>query len=124
LIALNPVGQSAYRTLLVGDSVDSSNEEGIWSEGTGSLSLVARAGDHAPGTPSEVVYSRLFGPAFNSIGQTAFIAFLTGDGLDGVSNQGVWSEGSGTLSSVALTGEHAPGTSADVLFRSFLVHLR
>ena len=42
---------------LTGSGVDSTNNAGIWSEGSGSLALVARSGSQAPGTPSGVNFS-------------------------------------------------------------------
>lgn len=50
----NSAGQIAFLTDLNGTGVDPSNNESIWSEGSGVLALVARAGDPAPGTPAGV----------------------------------------------------------------------
>src|SRR5262245_13793298 len=44
------------------------------------------------------------GPVLNDAGQVAFRANLTGSGVDSTTNQGIWSEGSGSLSLVARTG--------------------
>ena len=55
--ALNNAGQTAFVAELSGSGVDGYNDDGIWSEGSGSLALVARSGDHAPGTPSGVNFS-------------------------------------------------------------------
>jgi hypothetical protein len=48
------------------------------------------------------------GPVLNDAGQTAFRANLVGSGVDSTNNQGVWSEGSGTIALVARTGSQAP----------------
>ena len=58
---LDDAGQVAFRSFLTGSDVDSSNDEGIWRGGPGSLSLVARAGSQAPGTASGAI---LFGTPF------------------------------------------------------------
>ena len=46
---LNDAGQVAFRANLTGSGVDSTNYQGVWSEGSGSLALVARTGSQAPG---------------------------------------------------------------------------
>ena len=46
---LNDAGQTAFRADITGSGVDSANNRGIWSEGSGSLALVARTGSQAPG---------------------------------------------------------------------------
>ena len=71
---------------------------------------MARSGTQAPGTPSGVTFRDIFFNSLNNAGQTAFLANLT----DG--RAGIWSEGSGSLAPVALTGEHAPGTPSGVSF--------
>ena len=51
---INDAGQVAFRANLAGSGVDSTNNQGIWSEGSGSLALVARTGSAAPGAPDGV----------------------------------------------------------------------
>ena len=46
---LNDAGQTAFRADLTGSGVGSTNNQGVWSEGSGSLALVARTGSQAPG---------------------------------------------------------------------------
>jgi hypothetical protein len=112
---LNDAGQVAFRANLAGDGVDFTNHQGVWSEGAGSLALVARTGSQAPGAPAGVDFStepalELFFPTFNDAGQTAFYGATTDGGL------GLWSEGSGNLAAVARSGEQAPGTPDGVTF--------
>lgn len=114
-VVLNDAGQVAFRANLTGDDVDSANDQGVWSEGTGSLALVARTGNQAPGAPSGVNFSRdpaleIFSPVINDAGQTAFYGATTDGGL------GFWSEGSGSLAPVARSGGQAPGTPSGVNF--------
>jgi hypothetical protein len=115
---LNAAGQTAFAASLTGSGVTNANREGIWSEGSGSLSLVARGGDSAPGTPNGVLYDELFGPSLNAAGYTAFKATLTG-GAVGAINQGIWSDASGSRVLVARTGDQAPGTPSGVNFSEF-----
>jgi hypothetical protein len=117
---LNDAGQTAFWANLTGEGVDNTNDWAVWSEGSGSLGFVARGGDPAPGTPEGVNYdSFLVQSGFNDVGQTAFFAFVTGDGVDPSNDQGIWSEGSGSLSLVARSGSPAPGTPDGVNIREF-----
>jgi hypothetical protein len=114
-VALNDAGQTAFRANLAGNGVDFANNQGVWSEGSGSLALVARTGNQAPGAPNGVNFStdpalELFTPVLNSAGQTAFYGATTDGGL------GLWSEGSGSLAPVARSGQQAPNTPAGVAF--------
>ncbi len=100
--ALNDLGQTAFMASLTDSGVDSA----ILSEGSGSLALVARKGDQAPGTASGINYNFFqFGsplPPLNNVGQTAFKARLTGNGLDSTNNHGIWAtDRSGILQLVA-----------------------
>ncbi len=104
---LNEAGQVAFRADLTGTGVTSNSNQGIWSEGSGSLSLVARTGSHAPGAPGGVNFRvdptlELYTPVLNRAGQTAFYGGLT----DG--SVGLWSEGTGGLNLVARSGVQAP----------------
>ena len=43
-----------FRADVTGSGVGATNNQGVWSEGSGSLSLVARTGTQAPGAPGGV----------------------------------------------------------------------
>ena len=93
---LNKLGQTAFHGFLVGSGIDSTNSSGIWSEGIGNgLSLVARAGESAPGTSDGVVFSSIqatTGLSLNNRGQTAFTAHLQGPDIDETNNLGIWAQ--------------------------------
>jgi hypothetical protein len=117
-VVLNDVGQTAFLAELRGNGVSDSNESGIWSEGSGSLELVARQGDPAVGAPSSVKYDEFRQPLLNNAGQVAFVAEL----LSSVSyshDRGLWSEGSGSLALVARVGSRAPDTPPGVRYSFF-----
>jgi formylglycine-generating enzyme required for sulfatase activity len=115
---LNDAGRVAFGSFLVGNSVNSTNLYGIWSEGSGILNKVARTGDPAPGAPLGAnfgafgyqVYSNFL--QFNDNGEVAFLASLTG----GASGWGVWSGTPDELAQVACTGDSVPGAPAGTLF--------
>ena len=107
-VALNDAGQTAFRANLAGDGVDFTNNQGVWSEGSGSLALVARTGNQAPAAPSGVNFRtdpalELFSPVLNDAGQTAFYGATTDGGL------GLWSEGSGSLAAGGPQRAARPG---------------
>ncbi|HYE19163.1 MAG TPA: dockerin type I repeat-containing protein [Tepidisphaeraceae bacterium] len=56
------------------------------------LTLVARTGDHAPGTPDGTVYAwpSDFAHALNDLGQIAFVASLTGGDVTSANDNGLW----------------------------------
>jgi hypothetical protein len=119
---LNNAGQTSFWANLSGNGVNNTNDWGVWSGISGSLDLVVRSGNPAPGTPDGVKFdSFFFQTGFNDAGQVAFYAFLAGDGVNPSNDNGIWSEGSGTLSLVARTGSQAPGAPAGVTFRDFFV---
>jgi hypothetical protein len=118
-LGLSNTGRHAFEAALAGVTQD--NEQGIWSDGTGTLALVARQGNPAVGTPAGVYYSHL-NPGqtlvSNRAGRTAFTADLNyGNGLPWGS--GLWAGGAGNLRAVALSGSHATGTPSGSVFATF-----
>lgn len=118
--SLNDHGQVAFVGYLSGPGVINSNNSGVWSEGDGTLGLLAREGELAPGTEGQMFY--LMGefeypeipPIINNAGRTAFVAKLH-SGIFGLN--GIWSDAGGTgLASVALPGGPAPETQAGVFY--------
>ena len=110
------MGHTAFRATLTGVGVDATNDEGIWSDRTGSLTLVVRKGSHAPGMDATVKFDVLRSPSLDATGRTEFRAMLVGAGVDATNDQGIWSEASGTLTLVARKGSLAPGVGAGVNF--------
>jgi len=66
------------------------NDEGIWLGPARALTLVARKGNQAPGTPFGVIFSSLSYPALNDRGQVAFSGSLTGPGITSLNDHGIW----------------------------------
>ena len=98
-----------------------SNDEGLWSGLPGSLQLVAREGSAAPGTTGVFGQNSWTSPVcVNSSGVVAFSASLTGPGIVGTNNLGIWAGLQGAVSLVARSGNAAPGTSAGVVFAGAL----
>ena len=106
---LNDAGQTTFRTFVSGPGVNNVNLSGVWSEGSGSLALVARGGSPAPGLPAGVNHNVFYEAAMNDVGQTVFWVALTGNGVNNSNNFCIWSEASGSLALVARMGSAAPG---------------
>jgi hypothetical protein len=130
---LNDAGQLAFSAYLTGPGVSSSNLMGLWSGAPGSLALVARTGEHAPGTQGGVVFFGFYGDLYykqrspmilNAAGQTAFSAFLEGSGISPSNDRGIWAtDHSGVLQLIAREGdplEVAPGDFRTVSSLVFL----
>ena len=106
--ALNDDGDTAFVGALTGTGVTSSNNRGVFTDSGGTLGLVARTGDAAPGTGG-AVFSLFNTPVLNNSGDTAFTANLAGAGVTGA-NSGIFAQSAGVLGLVAREGDAAPGT--------------
>lgn len=120
---LNDAGRVAFSATLTNSpgGVTSLNDTGIWSEGSGALSLVAREGHAAPG-PAGALFRRAAYPVINSAGAVAFAGLLR-ENVAGVtldSNSGIWSNVGGSLQLIAREGTQAVGTPAGVDFATLI----
>lgn len=106
--AINNAGQVSFQSNLTGAGVDSTNSRGIWSNGSGSLELIARAGDTPPGTDPSVEFLGFNSPKINQSGETAFRSSISGTGLGFTSEEGYWAEQGGELNLIVRTGDAAP----------------
>jgi hypothetical protein len=121
---INNFGQVAFLASLrlgVG-GVTADNNKGIWSEGGGTLHLVAREGEQAPGAPAGANFGDLLIPSgITDAGHVAFGGTLQtasgGVALD--TDSGVWAGPTGAVGLVAREGAQAPGVPAGASFGSF-----
>jgi len=114
----NDAGQTAFFASLTGAGVGGTNDSGVWSEGSGAMALVARKGDPAPGTAAGVVFNGFFPPSLNAAGKVAFTGILTGTGVTGANDWGIWSDAGGSLELVIREGDPAPGIGGGVVLSS------
>ncbi len=109
---INGDNQLAFFSSLSGPG----NRGGVWSEGGGNgLQLVALQGDQAPGVElgsvflsfqENAVLGLSFAPVLNGNGQTAFMAILSGSGINNSNDIGIWAEDdSGSLNLIARKGD-------------------
>ncbi len=108
-LVFNDQGQAAFRADLSGAGINPTNDSGIWSQGNGTLSMVAREGAAAPGTGSGRVFSKLGISVLNDAGQIALQSTLTGGGINSTNDTGIWRDAGVGLAMVAREGDVAPG---------------
>jgi hypothetical protein len=115
---LNGEGHLAFAATLTGGSVTTSNDAGIWSNSSGTLNLVAREGSSVPGLDPGVNFGTFADNVLNSAGQLAFTATLTGAGVTGANDFGIWAQGlDGNLRLVAREGQQiqvSPGVNRTI----------
>jgi len=94
-------------------------DNGIWSDASGDLSLVARTGQQAAGTGFGVQFKDFsFGERMmiDGMGQTYFEATLQGAGVSTANDRGFWQESHGSLSLLAREGDLAPDLDSTANF--------
>lgn len=106
--SLDLAGDVAFTAGLRGTTEDV--DSGLWLKRDGVVSLVAREGWHAPGTPADVSFAEFCNsqlqPTMNPNGQVAFQVGLTGVGVTAANNRGIWATDSGgILQLIARTGD-------------------
>jgi hypothetical protein len=114
----DPVINSAGHVAFSG-SISESTARGIWSNRTGTLDLVVRNGEAAPGTLNGVLFGSVAVPVLNDANHLTFLGVLTGDGITTSNDTGIWSDRSGTMQLIAREGDVAPGAPSDVVFGQF-----
>lgn len=123
--SVNSSGHLAFRASMrasVPAGVDTTNDSGIWSSGSGSLKLLAREGSQAPGVIPDAKYASFDTPKLSEGGHTAFAAGLANDvalGITSTNNSGIWSDAGGILQLLARSGDQAPGMPLDAVFNTF-----
>jgi hypothetical protein len=121
---LNDAGDIAFRaTLTTGPGgVVNGNNEGIWRDHGGLMTLIAREGSAAPSnSPEPIRFLSFEDPVINHNSEVAFTgriqsAFGT---LPTDIDSGLWAESGGTLKFIAREGFQAPGAPAGAVFDDF-----
>jgi len=108
--SLNDLGQVAFRGSLSGSS-----NVGVFLGSGGSLTQIARRNQAAP-DGNGTFATDFSDPRLNNFGQVAFRGNLTGT-TSGVSEQGIFRGGDGSLTQIARAGQTAPDTNG--VFASF-----
>jgi hypothetical protein len=133
----NGATEMAFITGLDGEGIDDSNSDAVLSFSPGNgLSLVARTGDQAPGTPPGVhffgEYITLNWPppfytsAFRNAdmlnnGRVMFHAHLAGPGVDATNDRGIWVGDASGIELLIREGEPVPDMPLGTAFGSIEV---
>jgi hypothetical protein len=121
-VVMNASGRTAFSAYIEGNGIHSLNDTGVWSEGAGTLDLVVRNQEQAPGTGNGVQFWELIDNAadtyiLDSTGQTVFAGTLVGNGVDETNLSGLWfGESLDSLRVVARRGDPAPGAPPGAVF--------
>jgi hypothetical protein len=119
--SINSQGTVTFPAHLSGTGIDSTNDQGIWSNSSGSLAAVARTGVDGlgPNLGAGLHFSQFFRPFINSAGQITFRATLTGSGVTTANDNGIWTTtAAGPLACVVREGDSAPNLSPGVLLNN------
>lgn len=111
---INATGQIAFEGQIKSDTdttVNSTNDDFIWSDRSGALVPIIREGTVAPGALDGAVFRNLeTPPAFNDSGRIAFASGLNGPTINSTNSFGIWeSDISGVTRLVVRAGAPVPG---------------
>jgi hypothetical protein len=115
--SISPTGTVVIRAGLkfVSGVVTTANNEGLWSDRSGSLELVAREDDLAPCEQPDVRFGRFDAMFLDSSGGIVFFAYLKGLGVNSSNDGSAWrSDADGRLHLIAREGTIANNTDAAV----------
>jgi hypothetical protein len=125
-VTLNDSGRIAFLGYLKPDSLFPLTDdlEGVWSNGSGSLQLLAQSGSRAPGTPAGIIFlggpgsgGTFSRPVINNEGKVAFVANLSEEGMPNFVDfdRGIYSDLHGSLQLIVREGDQAPDLPLGVL---------
>jgi hypothetical protein len=102
---LNDAGQVAFTSILNNNGVQ---RDSVWLADAGNLTLIAKAGDHAPGTHIGTEFLDFRQLNLNSNGQVLFEALLKREiaGVNSSNDRGIWAlDPAGMLTLIAREGD-------------------
>jgi len=114
--AISDSGRVLYGALLAGPGVDATNDFAFYLAGPTSVSEIARTGDQALGVGPGIVYSELNKPVVNASEQAAFLAMLTGPGVDSSNESVIILTGLSGPSQIVRGGMSVPDAGPGVVF--------
>lgn len=109
---INGLGHVSFQALVESPG-EPELKQGIWSDSSGQLQLIAAAGMTAPGVPGDLAFSSfgVNGPLLGDGGHNVFVGEV--DPSPGESLSGLWiADSLGELEVIAFEGMTAPGTDA------------
>lgn len=114
---INDLGQVVFSAKFGNPNSPETLSSGIWSDGGGALSLVAKVGDPAPSDISGTVFASIIPYLMLSISNRGFVSFEGLARLPGVASYyGVWQQSADGIRMIQRSGGPAAGLSADYRF--------
>ncbi|MEZ6192813.1 MAG: hypothetical protein R3C45_16185 [Phycisphaerales bacterium] len=105
-LTIDDVGHLAFAaTLTLGDT-------SIWRQTDAGLELVAREGDHAPGTDPGVTFNSVGQVLGSDLGHVAFFGGIVGPGIGSPFEKGIWVNFEDATRLIVRDGDPVPGTAA------------
>ena len=105
----------AFTATLTGPGIDPDNDDVIYSGSAGSLNLLAREGVDAPGVPAGVHFTTM-ALHMSENGHALVQGTVHGPGVTTETNEGFWTDRTGTLTLLFREGDPAPDTAPGVVF--------
>ncbi|MFG0326558.1 MAG: choice-of-anchor tandem repeat NxxGxxAF-containing protein [Phycisphaerales bacterium JB037] len=117
-MSLSDAGHVAFLADLAGPGVGPTNDQALFSDGSGlGLEPIARTGDQAGDLPFGVLYEQFRVAHIAADGRSVFWSTLTGAGVDATNNSGIFREAANSgIVSVARTGDSAAGFDPEILY--------
>jgi hypothetical protein len=122
LPTFNDAGQVIFSDNWLGPDVTGPTRSAIFGGGVGSMQLIARGGNPAPGAPAGVTYLNLdLVPGINDSGQVAYAAsWSTGvGGVNSTNDVVLYAGPMASPSVIAREGDQAPGTAPGTTYATF-----
>lgn len=89
-LGMTESGRLVFRGRVRGPGVTSANRDCVWIDRGGTISLIARDGDSAPGAGPGAVFQNIDDVVMNRAGQVAFFADLGGAGVTSANDESIW----------------------------------
>ena len=118
-LSLSQNGDVAFAGGLSLDETETEGAAGLWSEINGSLQLITRLNQTAPGAIDGAVFSRFVTLKVNGNGQIAFRAQLSGDNVNESNYDGFWLYDGSSIHLIARKGDTVPGTDTGIIIDNF-----
>jgi len=110
---INDSGKILFDGTLTGSGVTASNSDSLWTGSVASPSMIARAGDLAPGTPVGGTFTSMQSAYLNNADRVVFSAGYS-NAPDADNTPGLWSATAGSQPvPIMIPDQPAPGVSGD-----------
>lgn len=116
-LAINSRGDVFFHVpmYVTGQPVQSPNDwDSYWRFREGQLQMIARVGDQVPGFPIGIVFDGIGNDLMSESGDVAFLATLSGPGIDATNRSSIWRLRGDDLQLIAQSGMQAPGLETGI----------